>query len=160
MSDHWSTEDATAQADAVRRGDVKPIELVDAAIARIERLNPQLNAVVSSQYERARAEAASPDLPRGPFRGVPILLKDLGAHLDGDPVYSGMKLLKDLDWRESGETVFARTSRSDQVGASAEPVRTSSDTGGGAGAARSLRRANAQPAQEARLAWHAAGQSR
>src|SRR5262245_55171497 len=49
--------DATAQADLVRRREVKPIELVDAAIARIERLNPELNAVVTPLYEQARAAA-------------------------------------------------------------------------------------------------------
>ncbi len=68
--------DATAQADLVRRGEVKPIELVDATIERIERLNPTLNAVVTPMYDQARNAASSP-LPDGPFTGVPILLKDL-----------------------------------------------------------------------------------
>ena len=107
MTDDLATLDATAQAALVATGECKPTELVEAAIARIERLDPQLNAVISPQFQRARAEAASTDLPRGSFHGVPILLKDLGAHLAGDPVYSGMAVLKDLDWRESGETVFA-----------------------------------------------------
>lgn len=68
--------DATAQADLVRRGEVRPAELVEAAIARIERLNPKLNAVVTPMYDEARAAAAGP-LPAGPFTGVPFLLKDL-----------------------------------------------------------------------------------
>jgi len=100
--------DATAQAELVARGEMTPLELVDAAIDRIEQLNPKLNAVVSPQFERARDQAAAPGLPRGPFRGVPFLLKDLGAHLAGDPVYLGMDFLKRLDWREPGETHFAR----------------------------------------------------
>src|SRR3990170_3556587 len=74
--------DATAQADLVRRKEVKPIELVDAAIERIERLNPTLNAVVTPMYDLARKAAAGP-LPDGPFAGVPYLLKDLGAEYGG-----------------------------------------------------------------------------
>ncbi len=74
--------DATAQAELVRRKEVKPIELVDAAIERIERLNPTLNAVVTPMYDLAR-EAAKGKLPDGPFTGVPFLLKDLGATYGG-----------------------------------------------------------------------------
>ena len=69
--------DATAQADLVRRGEVSPAELVEAAIARIEAVNPRLDAVIRTRFEAARLEAAG-DLPDGPFRGVPILFKDLG----------------------------------------------------------------------------------
>ena len=68
--------DATALAELVRKKDVQPLELIDAAIERIEALNPRLNAVVTSMYEQARAAARAP-LPDGPFRGVPFLLKDL-----------------------------------------------------------------------------------
>ena len=52
--DDFAFLDATAQAELVRRREVKPIELVDAAIERIERLNPILNAVVTPMYEQAR----------------------------------------------------------------------------------------------------------
>jgi hypothetical protein len=99
MTKDLSLLDLTAQADLVRRGKLSPLELVDAAIERAEALESSLNAIVSRQFERARAEAASPDLPQGPFSGVPILLKDLGAYLDGDPVYCGMGALKQADWR-------------------------------------------------------------
>src|ERR1043166_392124 len=92
--------DATAQAELVRRRDVTPIELVDAAVARIERLNPQLNAVIIPTFEKAQVQARSPDLPHGPFRGVPLLLKDLGAHSAGDPYHAGMRYLRDLGWIE------------------------------------------------------------
>ncbi len=60
--------DATAQADLVRRGGATAIELVDAAIGHIERLNPTLNAVVTPMFEHAR-EAASGPIPDGPFAG-------------------------------------------------------------------------------------------
>jgi amidase len=107
MSHELATIDATAQADLVRRGDVKPIELVDAAIARIERLNPQLNAVITTFFDRARAQAQSAALPAGPFRGVPFLLKDLGAHSAGDPYHVGMRGLRELGWVEPHDTHLA-----------------------------------------------------
>jgi amidase len=81
--------DATAQAELVRSKAVSPAELVGEAITRIEKLNPQLNAVIHELFDRARAEAAG-DLPDGPFRGVPFLLKDLGAELAGTPFNEGL----------------------------------------------------------------------
>ena len=74
--------DATAQAELVRRGEVASIELVEAAIARIEQWNPQVNAVITSLFEQARAHALSLELPDGPFRGVPLLLKDFKIRLE------------------------------------------------------------------------------
>jgi amidase len=82
--------DATAQAELVRKGEASPFELVDSAIHRIETLNPKLNAVIHERFEKARAEAVSPDLPAGPFRGVPYLLKDLLAQSAGDPFHEGI----------------------------------------------------------------------
>ena len=87
--------DATAQADLVRRGEVSPKELAAAAIARIEAVNPQLNAVVRTRFDAARLEAEG-DLPDGPFRGVPILFKDLGCLVAGEPVSFGLGPLRDL----------------------------------------------------------------
>jgi amidase len=89
--------DGTAQADLVRRGEVSPVELVDAAISRIERLNPQLDAVIRTRFELARKEAAG-DLPDGPFRGVPILLKDIGCMVAGEPTAFGIGPLRDVAW--------------------------------------------------------------
>src|SRR3989442_4431365 len=94
MSDELAILDATAQAELVRRGDLSPSALVDAAIARIEAVNPKLNAVIIPLFEKARAQAAAPDLPRGPFRGVPFLLKDLLAYSAGDPHHMGTRRLK------------------------------------------------------------------
>src|SRR5512138_3243893 len=81
--------DATAQAELVRRGEVSPAELVEAAIARIETVNPKLDAVIRTRFDAARREAAG-DLPDGPFRGVPILLKDLGCVIAGEPTAFGL----------------------------------------------------------------------
>ena len=74
--------DATAQAALVRQRAVQPSELVEAAIERIERLNPALNAVITPMYEEARAAAVS-EIPAGPFAGVPFLLKDFLAEYAG-----------------------------------------------------------------------------
>jgi amidase len=92
-----SRADAVEQAELIRSGAASPTELVDEAIARIEALNPQLNAVVRDRFERARAEARA-TLPDGPFRGVPILLKDLSCEIEGETLYEGMRFLRDADY--------------------------------------------------------------
>jgi len=99
--------DATAQAELVRSGEATPIDLVEAAIARIEALNPALNAVITPLFDKARAQASSADLPDGPFRGVPFLVKDLACHTAGDPFYEGLGFLKRLEWREETDTYLA-----------------------------------------------------
>lgn len=100
MSDEIAFLDATAQAELVRRRELTPRELVDAAIARCERLDPQLNAVTLPALEAARARAAADDLPRGPFRGVPFLMKDLGGVEAGRRYTAGMRCLKEAHWTE------------------------------------------------------------
>src|SRR5262249_7560134 len=104
MHDEISQLDATAQAELVRRGELTPAQLVEAAILRIERLNPTLNAVILPTFEKARGLSASPALPRGPFRGVPLVLKDLIAHSAGDSYHAGMRFLRDLKWVEQNDT--------------------------------------------------------
>src|SRR5260370_11417092 len=74
--------DGLALAALVRKRQVSPVELCDEAIARAERVNGQLNALVTPLYEQARRAAAGP-LPDGPFKGVPFLLKDLALALAG-----------------------------------------------------------------------------
>src|SRR5258705_10225738 len=86
--------DATGLAELVRAREVTARELCDDAIARIERVNPKLNAVVTPMFERAR-ERASGVLPDGPFRGVPFLLKDLGASIAGVRMTAGSRFLAD-----------------------------------------------------------------
>jgi len=95
--------DACEQAALVRRGEVSPTELVEAAIARIEERDPVLNAVVHRLFAKARADAEG-HLPEGPFRGVPMLLKDLLAHSAGDPMHEGMLALKEISWTEPEDT--------------------------------------------------------
>lgn len=93
---HLSDLDATAQAELVRRGEASPRELVDAAIARIERHNPELGAVIIPLFEQARATAD--DAPHGPFRGVPILIKDILATVGGTLYTAGLKPLREAGY--------------------------------------------------------------
>ena len=69
-------------------------------------MNPELNAVITPLFDRARAAAAG-DLPDGPFRGVPFVLKDLSAHSAGDPFHEGMAFLKERGWTEPDDTALA-----------------------------------------------------
>ena len=98
MTDDLAFLDATAQAELVRTGQLSPVELVDAAINRIEKLNPELNAVIHPRFDQARDEAAAAGLPDGPFRGVPTLFKDLMCAVEGEPYHEGMRFLKDNDY--------------------------------------------------------------
>ncbi len=111
MADELARLDATAQADLVRKGEVTPLELVEASIARIEALNPKLNAVIHPLFAKARDAAQSPDLPDGPFRGVPFLVKDVVCHTGGDPYHAGTKFLKEAGWVEKRDTELARRYR-------------------------------------------------
>ncbi|MFL5892320.1 MAG: amidase [Solirubrobacterales bacterium] len=107
MTEDLARLDATAQADLVRRGEASPVELVDAAIERIEAANGELNAVIHKLYDEGR-EAAAAELPEGPFKGVPFLLKDLGAAFAGQPLHMGMQYLKDADFRSPVDTYLAQ----------------------------------------------------
>jgi amidase len=102
--DALSELDATAQAELVRRKELTALELVDAAIDRIDRLNARVNAVVIKTYERAR-EAAAGTLPDGPFTGVPFLLKDLAVEEAGVPLREASAFLSDYIPREDCELV-------------------------------------------------------
>jgi amidase len=104
--------DATAQAALVRAGDASPLELVDAAIARVEALNPALNAVIHERFERARAEAEqAASLDDAPFRGVPLLVKDHDGPLAGEPYHHGNRLLKELGHRADHDAHLIRLLR-------------------------------------------------
>ncbi len=85
--------DAVGLAALVRDGEVHPTEIIDDTIERMEALNPRINAVIHPTFERAR-EVAAGDLPDGPFRGVPMLLKDLWPASKGDPYHLGVEGLK------------------------------------------------------------------
>lgn len=153
--DDW---DATAMAEAVATGKVTAAELLDSALDRVAARNPDLNAVVMMQEDKARAAIAA-GLPDGPFRGVPFLLKDLGCEAVDFPSHNGSRLLANTVYprdsaiydriRATGVVTFGRTTSPEGgVGPATEaavyggPTRNPWDLGrtpggssGGAGAA-------------------------
>lgn len=82
--------DGLGLAELVRAGQVHPGELVESAIERIERFNPQLNAVVHTMFDSAFASVSNGP-QRGPFGGVPFLVKDLGLDVAGVSMTSGSR---------------------------------------------------------------------
>jgi amidase len=154
QSDPFVRLDGMAQANLVRKGEVTPLELVDAAISRIEKLNPKINAVVHTRFEKARELAASDDIPDGPFTGVPYLIKDL-SELEGEPLTFGSNLfagnIADHDnggvqrAKEAGLIIIGKTNtpefgllgttESDLLGAAHNPWNLDHHTGGSSGGA-------------------------
>ncbi len=118
MSADRRYEDATALARAFAAGETDPPEAMQAALERMERLNPRLNAVIHPRTERALAEAAASaqrwsqrrasgnalnDRPDGgvPFDGVPMAIKDLGCEQAGEFHHAGARFLVELGWQGS-----------------------------------------------------------
>jgi amidase len=153
----YGNYDGLGLAELVYKGEVTPAELVEVAIQRIETHNPKLNAVINKLYDRAR-QAAKSGLPDGPFKGVPFLMKDLMATLEGVPTSSGNKLWKDIPakadselarrWQASGVIVVGKTNtpefgltpytESETFGPARNPwdtTRTPGGSSGGSGAA-------------------------
>ena len=93
--DEYRRHDATALAGLVAKGDVSAEEVLEAAIARAEQVNPAIHAIVHKQYARARSAVVA-GLPSGPLKGVPYLLKDLGFLEKGEPATLGSSLFKDF----------------------------------------------------------------
>jgi amidase len=94
----YASYDGMGLAELVRRGEVSAAELVEEAIARIERHNPTLNAVVFELYDLAREAAKRQPAPGegGPFQGVPFLLKDILGDHEGVPSTSAVRMLKGI----------------------------------------------------------------
>ena len=114
----YEQHDATGLADLVSRGEVQPRELLEAAIASVERSNASINAVVHKMYERAMGYVEG-GLPDGPLTGVPFLLKDLGSAMAGVPMTGGSRYLHgfvpDYDsevvvrYKRAGLVIFGKT---------------------------------------------------
>lgn len=158
MLSAFDAKDATDLAALVVRREVTPEDLLEASLASCEARNPRLNAVVLVQ-ELAARRAIGQGLPRGPFRGVPFLLKDLGCEAVDFPSHNGSRLLANTRYAKDS-AIFARiratgvvtwgrtTSPEGGIGAATEaavyggPTRnpwnrdhTSGGSSGGAGAA-------------------------
>ena len=158
MLDRFGARDATDLAALVARRAVSPSELLDASLEAAAELNPKLNAVVLPQEDVARRAIAA-GLPRGPFSGVPFLLKDLGCEAIDFPSHNGSRLLADTRYdrdsaiydriRATGVVTWGRTTSPEGgIGAATEsavyggPTRnpwnldyTPGGSSGGAGAA-------------------------
>jgi Asp-tRNA(Asn)/Glu-tRNA(Gln) amidotransferase A subunit family amidase len=93
MTEVFDTTDSLGLAALVKARKVSPAELLEGAIARAEQLNPRFNFLAQRHYDRAR-KAVAAGLPDGPFRGVPWLLKDLGAYMAGEVTESGSRLFR------------------------------------------------------------------
>lgn len=145
--------DATALADLVRTKQVKPVELLDAAIERAERVNPEINAIVTPMYDIARKAAEGPIDDKAPFCGVPFLMKDLGPMFAGVRQTSGTRMLQNLiapldselttRYKAAGLNIFGKTNtpefgllpttESELLGPAKNPWDTSRTTGGSSG---------------------------
>ncbi len=97
LTEDLSRLDATAQAELVRRGELSPTELVESAIARAERVDALVNAIIHPRYERALTDAAAVDRS-APFAGVPMVVKDLGCPIAGEPHHQGTRALRDAGY--------------------------------------------------------------
>jgi amidase len=153
----YTSYDGLGLAELVARRDVSPQELADAAFAAIERVNPQLNAVLQRLPDRAHAEIAA-GLPQGPFTGLPFLIKELGIGAKNVSADLGSRLLRGLTapadtelmarFRRAG-LVLAGTTQTPEVGYNPttetvlhgpvhnpwDPTRSAGGSSGGSGAA-------------------------
>ena len=150
----YRRHDAVGLAELVARREVSASELLETAIARMQAVNPQINAIVQDLSERARGEAVA----HGPLSGVPFLLKDLGVTLAGTPTTGGSRVFKDVvapadsaltaAYKAAGLVVFGKTNtpefgqwpvtESDLLGPARNPwdlARTPGGSSGGASAA-------------------------
>ena len=104
--------DATGQAELVRAGKMSAAELVQAAIDAANERNPAINAIIHPRYEAALGEAAQVDPEHGgPFAGVPMVVKDLGCNMAGEPAHGGTRALKNLGYRAPNDSALYRRFR-------------------------------------------------
>jgi Asp-tRNA(Asn)/Glu-tRNA(Gln) amidotransferase A subunit family amidase len=116
--DEYRSQDAVALAALVAKGDVTPSELLEAALARAEAVEPKVRSIVTPMFDIARKAAEGP-LPEGPLRGVPYLLKDLHAMFAGVRMTNGSRLFADfipdhdselvIRYRNAGLVMFGKS---------------------------------------------------
>ncbi|HEX9711268.1 MAG TPA: amidase family protein [Actinomycetota bacterium] len=131
MLQDYDTYDATGLALLVESGDASPEEIVEAAIAKIEEVNPVVNAVIIEAFDRGRATAKEGPA-RGPFRGVPFLLKDIHAQWAGVEYTQACRFLKGFvpqedspltsRYKAAGLVLLGRTNCSEMGLLSTEPL--------------------------------------
>ena len=164
----YRSHDAVGLAGLVAKGEVSAGEVLEAAVARMVAVNPAVNAVTLDLAERAR-KVASAKLPEGPLAGVPYLLKDLGAALEGVITSGGSRMTKDAvapadsalvaAYQAAGLVIFGKTNtpefglmpvtESQHLGVCRNPWDTNRTSGGSSGGAASAVAAGIVPAAHA-----------
>lgn len=131
--EEYARYDAIGLAGLIAAKEVSESEVLDAALSRLDAVNPTLNAVIDVFQEEAR-EAIRSGLPEGPFRGVPLLIKDIGVWMKGRTTAAGSRLLKDsatatqdsaliAAYRQAGLVLFGKTNTPEfGMAATTEPV--------------------------------------
>ncbi|MDO5504507.1 MAG: amidase [Actinomycetia bacterium] len=162
--DALGEDDATAVAERLAAGEVSPLEVVEASIARIEAVNPRLNAMAYRDFEAALARARKLRRPRGPFGGVPALAKE-NIHIKGMPMTMGSQAMPTrLRSRDGGFTrqlldtglqllgtttmpAFGWTATTERMGddVTRNPWQTEYSSGGSSGGSAALVAAGAVP---------------
>ncbi len=128
----YESFDAMGLARLIAAREASAAEVLDTAIARIDSLNPAINAVVHKMYDSARAAIAA-GLPAGPLAGVPFLIKDVGTLCKGAPCGNGSHLfdgfIADHDdtivarYKASGLVILGRTNSPElALSSTTEPV--------------------------------------
>ena len=116
--EEYRKHDAVGLAGLVSKGEVSPSELLETAVARMAAVNPKINAVTMDLTEWGRQDVKR-DIWGGPMAGVPFLLKDLGAQLEGAPTTVGSAVFRDATaaadsaittaYKDAGLVLFGKT---------------------------------------------------
>lgn len=150
----YSSYDGLALAGLVRRGDVSPEDLLETAMALTELINPEINALCQYFPDVAK-QATMQGLPEGIFKGVPFLMKDIGAQMKGMPCSAGSRFLEGIiaphdseltrRFRETGSVIYGKTTTPELglhittesllTGPTKNPWNTEYSTGGSSGGA-------------------------
>lgn len=148
-------KDATALANAIKKGEITPLQAVEAAVEEVTQHNDDLKALVYLREEEALQEASELTDLNKPFSGVPIVLKDLGHNLKGMPAATGSKMFKDnisestpnftQSFLDQGFIVIGQSqvpefgmvtySHNETFGTSKNPINTTYTPGGSSGGA-------------------------
>ncbi len=118
IENDYGSYDALGLAELVAKGEATPAELLEQAIEHLEDVNPRINAIAHLAADVATATIEN-GVPEGPFRGVPFLLKDLGAAAIDIPSNLGSRLFAGTHFsvdstlverlKRAGLVIFGRT---------------------------------------------------
>ncbi len=118
---------ASALRQVLASGDVSPVELLESCIARIEELNPSINAIVATCYDRARSEARAAEQAVsagneiGPLHGLPVAIKDLVATEDLRTTYGSPRYADNVPGQDAGLVERLRTAGAIVIGKTNTP---------------------------------------